>query len=80
MQTHLGFDPFQSLRQQVCRSHPQLDRPERVLDGLASNSHRIRKVIQARLHGFEYGLALPTRNASLFALRAFLLDGAIMAV
>src|ERR1035437_239685 len=50
-----------------------------MLNCLASNSHRLREAIQARLHRFENCLVLPARNASLCTRRAFLFYRAVLA-
>ena len=39
VQRHLGGNPWQCLHQEVCGANPGLNRPEWVLDRLASSTH-----------------------------------------
>src|SRR5262245_31310970 len=47
-----------------------------MLDRLAASTHRIRIFVQARLHGIDNVLVLPTRDAALRSLRALSLQRA----
>jgi hypothetical protein len=43
----------QRLHQKVRRTHPHLQRGERMLDGFASHTHGLRVLIEPRLRGFD---------------------------
>src|SRR5262245_3004371 len=79
VQRHLGGNPWQPLHQEVCRSHPRLDRAERMLDGLAPLAHLLRMLVQPALHRFNNVLMLAADDPSLLAGGAAALDGAALA-
>jgi hypothetical protein len=54
----------------VRRAHARLDRPERMLDGLAPPPHGVRIGIEAPLHSFEHVLIPGPRSTPLLASRA----------
>jgi hypothetical protein len=53
VQRHFGRDIGQPLHQKVRRTHPHLQRGERVLDGFAAHTHGLRVLIEPRLRGFD---------------------------
>ena len=73
MQAHLGTDTIKRSGEEMCRSHPGFDGPERMLNGLATYAHALRRIIQAGLHGIEDGLMFPARNPPLLAWGALIL-------
>lgn len=68
MQAHLGADPIERFGKEVCRSHPGFDCSKWVLDGLATNAHALRCIIQAGLHGVQDRFMFPARNALINSL------------
>ncbi len=70
MQGHLGRNLRQALHQKVRRTHPHLERAERMLDRLTALAHCLRVRIETLLHSFEQVFVLPSRNAPLGSLRA----------
>ena len=63
MQAHLGANVFKRLHQEVRRSHPELQRTEDMLDGVAPLPHLSGIAIEAMLHRVQYGFALPSPDA-----------------
>ena len=74
VQCHLGGNPWQRLHQEVGCTHPGLDRAKGVLDRLASLPHFFWVLVEPALNGFENMLMLPTRDPSLLAGSAALLE------
>ena len=79
MKTHLGTYPIEGLGQEMRCPHPGLDRPERMLDGLATYAHHLRSVIQPSLHRFQYHLVLPAFDSPLLASGALIMERAYLA-
>src|SRR6516162_5657130 len=79
VERHLGGHAWQPLHQKVGRSHPRLERAERMLDRLAPLAHFLRVLVEPALDGFENMFVLPTRDPSLFAGRAAALESAALA-
>src|SRR6516162_11914925 len=79
VERHLGGHAWQPLHQDVGCSHPRLERPERMLDRLVPLAHFFRVLVEPALDGFENMLMLPTRDPSLLAGGAAVLDGAALA-
>jgi hypothetical protein len=63
----------------VGSSHPSLNRPEGMLDRLAPLAHFFRMLVEPALDGLESLLMVPTRDPSLLAGGAALLDEATLA-
>src|ERR1700751_3192588 len=76
VQRHLSRHFGQRLHQKMRRPHPHLQRAERMLDRLATSTHRIRITVQARLHSINNILVLPPLDATLRSLRALSLKRA----
>ena len=76
VQRHLSRHFGQRLHRKVRRPHPHLQRAERMLDCLAASTHRIRILVQTRLHGIDNVLVFPTRDAALRSLSALSLQRA----
>ena len=53
MQAHLGTDSLHRPGQEMCCTHPGLERAERVLDRLPPDSHNVRRMIQSCLHRIQ---------------------------
>ena len=70
VQRHLSRHFGQRLHRKVRRPHPHLQRAERML----ASTHRIRILVQTRLHGIDNVLMFPTRDAALRSLRALSLQ------
>ena len=68
--TWVDGDLRQRLHQEVGRTHPCLDRSERMLDRLAPLAHGVRVGVEPLLNSFEHMLMLPSRNSSLRPGRA----------
>ena len=79
MQRHLSGHAWQRLHQEVGCSHPGLDRSERMLNRLTPLAHFFRMLVEPALNGLENLLMLPTRDPSLFAGGAAVLDVAALA-
>ncbi len=69
-------DARQRLHQEVCRSHSGLDRSKGMLDRFPPHPHGLRVLVEPALDGLQNRLVFPSRDASLHAGRAALLDGA----
>jgi hypothetical protein len=80
VQTHLSADPIQGLRQKVRRAHPGLDRPKRMRNGLPTDAHGVRGLIQAGLHRVENGFMFPACHPSLWAWCAVRFERALLTV
>ena len=76
---HLGLHIFEALHQKVRRAHARLDRPERMLDGLAAQRDLVGVIVQPFLDAFQDVLVLPTSDAPLFSRGASVLDHAGLA-
>jgi hypothetical protein len=76
VQRHLSCYFGQRLHQKMRRPHPHLQRAERMLDRLATSTHRIRITVQARLRSINNILVLPPLDATLRSLRALSLQRA----
>ena len=76
VQRHLSRHFGQRLHQKVRRPHPHLQRAERMLDCLATSTHRVRILVQPRLHSIDNILVLPPLDATLRSLRALSLQRA----
>ena len=59
MQAHFGAHTWQGLGEEMRRSHPCLERAERMLDGLASYSRSPRCAVQPLLHRVQYVFVFP---------------------
>src|SRR5450631_2856850 len=59
MQTHFGAHTWQGLGEEMRRSHPRLERAERMLDSPASYSRRPRCAVQPLLHRVQYVFVFP---------------------
>ena len=68
-----------AFHQEVGCSHPRLERPERMLDRLAPLAHFFGCSSSRRWTSFENMLVLPTRDPSLFAGGAPMLESAALA-
>ena len=51
-------------------AHPRLERPERVLDGLAADGHGVRHAVEPVLHLVEDAFVFPALQALVFVGRA----------
>ena len=60
-------------------AHAGFDGAERMLDRLPPLAHFLRMLVEPALDGFEYVLMLPSRDPSLLAGGATMLDGAMLA-
>ena len=58
MECHLGGDLGQTLRQEVRRAHPHLQRAKGMLGRLTTLAHRVRVLIEALLYGLQQMLML----------------------
>ena len=79
VQTHLGSHARERLGKKVGGAHPCLERPEWMLYGLSTHTHRFWLRVETCLHRIEYLFMLPAFNATLYALRALRLDRATRA-
>src|SRR6266480_7452111 len=79
MQAHLGARRIKRLDKEVGCAHPELNRAERVLNGLSSLAHLLRVAIQSLLHGVDDCVMHPAPDASLRAGGALRLDRAAWA-
>jgi hypothetical protein len=75
VQTHLGTHARHRFSEEMRRSHPRLERAERMFDGLASYSRCPRCAVQPPLHRIEYVLVFPPSDAPIIAGRAFEFNG-----
>ena len=73
---HLSDDLGQRLAQEVRRTHPHLQRAERMLYDLAARTHGLRIFVEPLLRGFDNILMLPACNDALFGRCAFRLERA----
>ena len=80
MKTHFCTDLFEGSGQEVCTTHPVLDRPKGMFHRLAAGTHGVRCQIQASLHDLKDVLMRPAGEASLLTGSAFLLDRALLAM
>jgi len=71
MQTHLGAHSFEGFHLEVCRSHPSLNRTERMLHRFTSHSHLLWIANKSGLRRIENCFMFPTRNTPLLAGRTF---------
>lgn len=69
VETHLGADLLQRCCKEMCAAHPELDRPEGMLQGLTSDAHALKKLF-----------ILPASHATLLVGSALILYGALLAV
>jgi len=76
MQAHLCAYIAQSASQEVCVTHPVLERSEDVFNGSPSHRHRIRHPVQSLLGSFQYRLMFPSRDSSIIARGALGFNGA----
>jgi len=53
MQAYLGTHMLQRGGEEMSRPHPELDRPEWMLNRLSANPHDVGRLIQTRLHRIE---------------------------
>ncbi len=67
MQRHFGAYVLERLHLEMRRPHPRLYGAEGMLNRLAADAHLMRVPIEPRLHGFEDGFVLPTRDPPLFS-------------
>lgn len=65
VQRHLGSDVFQRLHLEVRGAHTRLDRPEGMLDGLASQRHLVGRIVEPLLDALKDVLVLPATDAAL---------------
>src|SRR5262249_40883120 len=79
MQGHLGGNLWQAFHQEVGCPHPHLERGEGVFGGFAALAHGLWVLVEALLHGLQYMLMLPPRNAPLRTCRAARLEWAVAA-
>ena len=63
VEAHLRADALDGPGQKVGRTHPGLQRSERVFDGLPADAHDVRCLIQPLLHGIEDRFMLPALDA-----------------
>lgn len=70
VERHLGRDLGQTLHQKVDRSHPHLQRAERMLHRLASLTHFLWMFVEPALHRFYNMFMLPARDLATLARRA----------
>src|SRR5208283_3097907 len=61
---------------EVSASHPCLERPERVLNGLSADGHSSRQVVERGLHFIENALVLPAFETLVLRGRASALERA----
>ncbi|MCY1545220.1 hypothetical protein D9M68_811500 [compost metagenome] len=54
MQAHFRAHPLERSGEEMSRTHPGLQRTERVLHRLAADAHHLRCLIQAGLHRVEH--------------------------
>jgi hypothetical protein len=59
VETHLGSNFFEGPGQEVGASHPGLEGPERMLDGLSSDAHGVGHALEPGLHLVEHAFVLP---------------------
>src|SRR6202040_4430384 len=76
MQRHFGGDLRQRLHQKVRCPHARLHGSEGVLGSLTPHTHGLRVFVEPPLHRLRDMLVLPSRDASLLARGALMLDGA----
>src|SRR4051794_28944603 len=70
VQGHLGCRGLQALREEVCGSHPALERTEGMLDRALANPHGIGSGSEPLLHRVQHRLMLPAPDPPLSARRA----------
>ena len=59
MKAHLGSDLVEGPGQEVGSAHPGLKGPERVFDGLSSNTHGLGHAVEPILHGVKDAFVFP---------------------
>jgi len=79
VQRHFGRDIGQPLHQKVRRTHPHLQRGERMLDGFAAHTHGLRVLIEPRLRGLDDVFVFPAFDAALVGRCALILERACAA-
>ena len=75
MERHLRPHIAEPLREEVRRTHPELEGSEDMLHRAAPNRHHVWVPVQPVLSGLQNGFMLPAFNAALLARGAFVFQG-----
>lgn len=67
LKAHLRAHSPERPGQEVCRTHPVLERTEDMLDGTSADSHCIGLPVEPALHGFQCVLVFPSSDAAIVA-------------
>ena len=79
VECHLGADVSERAHSEVRRSHPGLDRAERVFDGRAAQTHQGGVAVHTIVHRLDQMLVLPAGDPALLARGAARLERADLA-
>ena len=74
LKAHFGAHPSKRPGQEVCSTHPMLQRAEDVFNGASSDGHCVRLPVESTLHDFKYMFVLPSSDAAIVAGRTSLLE------
>ncbi|EEF27452.1 conserved hypothetical protein [Ricinus communis] len=67
LKTHLRTHSPERPGQEVCRTHPVLQRTEDMLDGTSADGHCVGFPVKPALHGFQCALVFPASDAAIVA-------------
>ena len=79
LETHFRTHSPERPRQEVCGTHPVLERAEDMLDSTSADGHCLRVPVQPTLHSFQYMFVLPSSDAAIVAGRTACLERAARA-
>jgi len=79
LKAHFGAHPSERPCQEVCSTHPLLQRAEDMFNGASSDGHCVRLPVESTLHGFEYMFVFTSSDAAIVAGRTSLLEMATRA-